>query len=974
MATREVETTSTYSLRRRKAIREKEREVRRQLEQRHVININAVERMLSCFFSPGFLPYWYFHSHSAEDIAYHVIVITQMLNARSDYLRHASKDGHAVTYFINVGRDVPGKLLWLVEENRNMDIAAMDSVKSKSGIRIITMERETGRKMSSDIEERKEIDQIVRSVHEISEERGYAHTFEFFRSLPPNYLIEEANSIVIPPRIHRHVELFEQAIDSEKLVVTVNDTRGNREDEDARSEAQELRLAVATRHPGCEFLIAVLSQMRDNGINLNRSYFDTFQATDTTPAIGIISMYVQPTVDLEPVRRAIETMPMPGPPSIDPETGVAETLKRLVRSISDPETSEQDAENLIAELKTLAERNADTSVAGEQGNFLLNSLTDFFDGARFNGLYNSTAALRTLIAFDSFEEFWVEARRDYRAQNTEGYRVKHSSVRGPSKGGIRNDLIVDFDEVAALAFMMTWKCGRSRILFGGGKGGLKINPAEYKGRSIEFFDTLSNFGRSLFLVTGPNYDVPAGDLGCGPTEIGHMFEGFKSALRDLASLASGLKQSVAYIGDTMLSVNDARQMLEEHFAVDCYDAEILNELTTSEVYLELVVAAQITGKPRMGLDARTGATGRGLCYSILATVTNLYLEGRWEPAAALDPADETLLRRLAAVNTSFVLERKGMDILPAEDWAKLTTVTLVKLLEGKRVAVQGFGKVGQGLLKELVRYRVNVMAVSDIEGAIVAPALQFDELVRAVQDKGSVVYANVPEAHVVRGAAGNPAVLESDCDILIPAAVENAVTAENAPRIRATIEACGSNGPNTSKAERILTANGVTVIYDFLANGGGVIASYFEWLRGLAERYRYEAEQIRGTEFNVDMMDRHVMPEYRDRIKRILGEHESERTTTEWNALLRDIMFCALNEDFQTARGFSVSMRTAGFSDSQLRVLSAILLTCTEEERRRIWDSLEDCSRQKLQPYLHHPESAIHNPDYATIVDELYDT
>ena len=93
-----------------------------------------------------------------------------------------------------------------------------------------------------------------------------------------------------------------------------------------------------------------------------------------------------------------------------------------------------------------------------------------------------------------------------------------------------------------------------------------------------FFDSLSNFGRSLFLVTGPARDVPAGDVGCGADEIGRMFEGFKSALRDLALMVYGVRHNVTMIGDQIISLTEARILLKEAFNIDYTDSRILKEL------------------------------------------------------------------------------------------------------------------------------------------------------------------------------------------------------------------------------------------------------------------------------------------------------------------------------------------------------------------------------------------------------------
>ena len=152
-------------------------------------------------------------------------------------------------------------------------------------------------------------------------------------------------------------------------------------------------------------------------------------------------------------------------------------------------------------------------------------------------------------------------------------------------------------------------------------------------------------------------------------------------------------------------------------------------------------------------------------------------------------------------------------------------------------------------------------------------------------------------------AAEGSAILELECDLLFPAALENAVTEKNAPKINAKIEICGSNGSNSSKAEKILKEKGVLVVYDFLANGAGVTASYFEWLRNLYQRARYEAENIYEKEFDDRVMDRYIMPEFRNRIKAVLNIEESDKTTALWNTILRDIMFSAVNEDYSYAVG-----------------------------------------------------------------------
>ena len=296
-------------------------------------------------------------------------------------------------------------------------------------------------------------------------------------------------------------------------------------------------------------------------------------------------------------------------------------IESILRGLSRRDLSKAETSGLLARLRAYTDVNADTRNTAEFGNFLLNCLSDFLEAADSLGVSDNPRIMRRLLGFDAFEEFWVDTKHGQRISVTEGFRTRHNSARGTAKGGLRIDPIVEFSEVAALAFMMTWKCARSKVPFGGGKGGLKLNPRDFGDARLDYSDTITNFGRSLFLVTGPTRDVPAGDVGCGPQEIGLLFEGFKSALHDLAMIAYGLKKNVAFLGNKVLTLADARAILSGNFDVDWHDERILRELAMNEGYLERVVAPQITGKPRMGIQARGGATGRGLRYALLAAVT-----------------------------------------------------------------------------------------------------------------------------------------------------------------------------------------------------------------------------------------------------------------------------------------------------------------------------------------------------------------
>jgi len=167
---------------------------------------------------------------------------------------------------------------------------------------------------------------------------------------------------------------------------------------------------------------------------------------------------------------------------------------------------------------------------------------------------------------------------------------------------------------------------------------------------------------------------------------------------------------------------------------------------------------------------------------------------------------------------------------------------------------------------------------------------------------------------------------------------------------------CGSNGSNSSKAEKILHKRGILVVYDFLANGGGVDASYFEWLRNLCQRYKYEAEIIHKKKFNISVMNPYIMPEFRKRIKDILMKNESAEVTDEWNSILRVIIFAAVNEDYRFAKENGISMKDAGFTNAQFRVLAAACAKMPPERKDVLWHQLPDKTINRLKAFMNHPE------------------
>jgi glutamate dehydrogenase (NAD(P)+) len=158
-------------------------------------------------------------------------------------------------------------------------------------------------------------------------------------------------------------------------------------------------------------------------------------------------------------------------------------------------------------------------------------------------------------------------------------------------------------------------------------------------------------------------------------------------------------------------------------------------------------------------------------------------------------------------------------------------------LRGKRVVVQGFGNVGAVAARLLWREGCLVAGVSDVKGGVWNPdGLDIRQLEAHVAESGTVV--GFPGADAV----SNADILTQPCDVLIPAAIGSVIRADNADRIKATIVAEGANAPTTPEADVILRDRGVTVVPDILANAGGVVVSYFEWVQGLQYYFWRESE------------------------------------------------------------------------------------------------------------------------------------
>ena len=161
-----------------------------------------------------------------------------------------------------------------------------------------------------------------------------------------------------------------------------------------------------------------------------------------------------------------------------------------------------------------------------------------------------------------------------------------------------------------------------------------------------------------------------------------------------------------------------------------------------------------------------------------------------------------------------------------------------KTLEGTRIAVQGFGNVGFHAARLLDERGATIVGISAKEGAL------YDETgididAAGVYYKENGVLTDFPGADAI----SNEELVTCDCDVLIPAAMENTITEDVAPHIKARVVCDGANGPTTPGADEILRDNGITVLPDILANAGGVTVSYFEWVQGL-ENYFWDKKRV----------------------------------------------------------------------------------------------------------------------------------
>lgn len=308
----------------------------------------------------------------------------------------------------------------------------------------------------------------------------------------------------------------------------------------------------------------------------------------------------------------------------------------------------------------------------------------------------------------------------------EGYRVQHSNIRGPFKGGIRYHQNCDLNEVKALATWMTLKCAVADIPYGGAKGGIKVDPHTLSRRELRNLTRRYTF--AIAPIIGSDTDIPAPDVNTNA-------------------------QTMAWLLDTY-------SQLKGH---PC--------------------PGVVTGKPVElgGSRGRNSATGRGV-----------------------------------VISTKLLLRQNGKE------------------LAGTTVAIQGMGNVGANAARVFYHRGVKVIAISDVSGGLYCEdGLDIDTISVFLDSKEGALLKDYDAPGIKH--ISNEDVLTCKCDVLVPAALENQITGENADKLNCTYIVEAANGPTTEAADAILEKRGITLIPDIFANSGGVIVSYFEWVQNIQE-------------------------------------------------------------------------------------------------------------------------------------------
>ncbi|MBI3335017.1 MAG: Glu/Leu/Phe/Val dehydrogenase [Candidatus Portnoybacteria bacterium] len=325
-------------------------------------------------------------------------------------------------------------------------------------------------------------------------------------------------------------------------------------------------------------------------------------------------------------------------------------------------------------------------------------------------------------------EVKIPLKKNGKIEWFKGYRVQHNNKRGPYKGGLRYHPRVRMEEVKRLALLMTLKCAVVDIPFGGGKGGIALDPALLSEKELE--TVTQGFIRQLSDVIGPHKDVPAPDVNTSA-------------------------KIMDWVADEYAKMRGKREV------------------------------AVVTGKSleNGGIRGRDKATGLGG-----AIVLREYLK-----TTKKEPRETT-------------------------------------------VAIQGFGNVGSHLARILDNWGFKIVALSESVGAVYhEDGLEVDEAFRQTlrtEILEKICFCKGMTCHLKECAfIDNEALLNTEVDILIPAAIDDQIHKGNADKVKAKVILEMANHPVTEEADEILQKRGIVVIPDILANAGGVTVSYFEWLQ-----------------------------------------------------------------------------------------------------------------------------------------------
>jgi glutamate dehydrogenase/leucine dehydrogenase len=326
---------------------------------------------------------------------------------------------------------------------------------------------------------------------------------------------------------------------------------------------------------------------------------------------------------------------------------------------------------------------------------------------------------------DQFKEVSIRVSMDDGTERVfTGFRSQHNRARGPYKGGVRYHPGVNPDEVKALSFWMTFKNAVVNVPFGGGKGGIIVNPKELSEAELERLSR--GYIQQIHSLIGPELDVPAPDVNTDGKIMGWFLDEYEKIV--------GHKAPATFTG----------KRLEDG-----------------------------------GSEGRVEATGFGGGHVLHQAVEHGLIKS-----------------------------------------------------EKKTIAIQGFGNVATYLAESVKELGFTIVALSDSKGGV------YNENGIDV----TAAEAHKTETGALKDLAGtqnisNEELLELDVAVLVPAALENVLTKDNAAKIKAKFILEMANGPTTPEADEIFAQNGVIVVPDILANSGGVATSYYEWYQNMHNQH-----------------------------------------------------------------------------------------------------------------------------------------